>query len=339
MEKFSFSKLSTYSSCPFKFKLQYRDKHFPDSTTLANEFGTLIHYVEETIAKDIIANDNEPIFMMNNDKYIDIFLNCNSEDSDNKKILGVKALKLKYGESKFREKDKNGFSYDDKVKAYLDNGINRLQNYLDKNRNLRIVGIEKSFELEHDDYIFHGFIDRVFKDIETGQIIVEDIKTWDSIDDHDLVTPLQFVLYAIAANKIFDSDDIICRYDLPLIDKKYSAGTNGYIKRGVKKIDKILNEIKSGNFEPRPSPLCHWCVFSPTYIEGQPEDAKNLCPYFCHWTRSKKDFSIEFEWAGLENHKNVLEAYMNKNKDSIVITKTDSKQKTPDNSRRFILRR
>ena len=339
MESFSYSKLNIYENCPFKFKLQYRDKHFPDSTTLANEFGTLIHYVEETIAKDIIANDNEPIFMLDNNKYINIFLNSNTDDEEEEKVLGVNQLKSKYGEKKFKEKDKNGFSYDDKIKAYLDFGIYRLQKYLDENRNIRIIGTEKPFELEHDNHIFHGFIDRVFKNLDTGEIIVEDIKTWDSIEGHDLKTPLQFVLYAIAANKIFDSDNIICRYDLPLIDKKYIAGTSGYIKRGVKKIDKLLNEIKAENFEPHPSPLCHWCVFSPTYIEGQPDDAKNLCPYFCHWTKKTKDFSNEFEWAGLENHKNVLEAYMNKNRDSIIITETNSKIKTLDNSRRFILRR
>ena len=338
MEKFSYSKLNTFESCPYKFKLQYRDKHFPDSTTLANEFGTLVHFIEETIAKDIIANNDEPIFMLDDNKYIEMFLHKDSIDSDNNKVLCVDSLKQKYDSKHFSDKDKQGFSYNDKVKAYLDSGINRLRNYLAKNRDLRIVGVEKEFNLEHKDYIFHGFIDRAFKNIKTGEIYVEDIKTWDTIKGHDLKTPLQLALYSIAASQIFETDKVSCGYDLPLIDEKHTAGTYGYIERGIKKIDKLLESIEAENFEPKPTPLCHWCVFSPTYIEGQPEDAKGLCPYFSHWTRAKADFSVEFEWAGMENNDKVLEAYaksIEAREHPIII----EKKVVTDNSRRLLVRR
>ena len=37
--------------------------------------------------------------------------------------------------------------------------------------------VEKEFKLKYSDkYIFKGFIDRVFKDIDTGEIIIEDIR-------------------------------------------------------------------------------------------------------------------------------------------------------------------
>lgn len=335
-EKFSYSKLNTFETCPYRYKLQYRDKHFPDSTTLANEFGTLVHFIEETIAKDIIQNDNEPIFMLDAKKYENLFLHEDSLD-DNTKILCIDSLKKKYDSKHFTEKDKQGFSYDDKIKSYLETGIHRLQNYLNSNRDLKIAGIEKEFQLEHRGYIFHGFIDRAFKNIHTGEIYVEDIKTWDSVKGHDLKTPLQLVLYSIAASQIFKTNKISCGYDLPIIDERYSAGTTGYIDRGIKKIDKLLDSIESGNFEPKPTPLCHWCVFCPTYIEGQPEDAKGLCPYFCHWTKAKNDFSVEFEWAGESNHEKVLEAFnkqSRKTDEKIIITsKTES-----ENKRRFLVR-
>ena len=63
-EKFSYSKLSTYETCAYRYKLTYVDKHFVNDSSIANEFGTLVHYVEETIAKDIIANNNEPNFLI-----------------------------------------------------------------------------------------------------------------------------------------------------------------------------------------------------------------------------------------------------------------------------------
>ena len=312
LERFSYSKLSTYESCGWRYKLQYVDKHFIDSSSIANEFGTLVHFVEETIAKDIIANDNEPNFMIDDDKYIDLFINADIQDSD-KTILGIKKLKEKYPED-FYTKDKSGMDYSEKANDYLNNGIYRLRDYLTVNRNLRVIGIEQPFSLEYGDYVFQGFIDRVYKDIVTGQIIIEDIKTWWSIAGHDVVTPLQFVFYTLAAEKLYETsvDNIQCQYELPLAHDRYDAGTKGFIKRGIKKIDKLLGLIKDKDFEPNPSPLCHWCIFSKTN-PNQPEEAKNLCPYYCNWTKEKKDFSKDFEWMGIENHDAILEAFIAKN--------------------------
>lgn len=324
LERFSYSKLSTYESCGWRYKLQYVDKHFIDSSSIANEFGTLVHFVEETIAKDIIANDNEPNFMIDDDKYIDLFINADIQDSD-KTILGVKKLKEKYPED-FYIKDKSGMDYSEKANDYLNHGIYRLRDYLTANRNLRVIGIEQPFALEYGDYVFQGFIDRVYKDIVTGQIIIEDIKTWWSITGHDVVTPLQFVFYTLAAEKLYETsaDNIRCQYELPLAHDRYDAGTKGFIKRGIKKIDKLLGLIKDKDFEPNPSPLCHWCIFSKTN-PNQPEEAKNLCPYYCNWTKDKKDFSKDFEWMGIENHDAILEAFIAKNeKASQVVANTCS---------------
>lgn len=319
LERFSYSKLSAYEACGWRYKLQYVDKHFIDSSSIANEFGTLVHYVEETIAKDIIANDNEPNFMIDDEKYIDLFINADIHDSD-KTVLGIKKLKEKYPED-FYVKDKSGMDYNEKANDYLNNGIYRLRDYLTFNRNLRVVGIEQPFTLEYGDYIFQGFIDRVYKDISTGEYIVEDIKTWWNINGHDIVTPLQFVFYTLAAEKLYNTtaDNIRCQYELPLAHDRYDAGTKGFIKRGTKKIDKLLNLIKEKDFEPNPSPLCHWCIFSKTY-PNQPDAAKNLCPYYCKWTKDKKDFSKEFEWMGIENHAAILEAFIAQNEKTVANT-------------------
>lgn len=313
VEKFSYSKLSTYESCGWRYKLQYIDKHFLDTSSIANEFGTLVHFVEETLAKDIIANNNEPNFMIEDQKYIDLFINADIHDGTTA-VLGIKKLKEKYPDD-FYKADKSGMDYNEKANDYLNNGIYRLRDYLAANRNLRIVGIEQPFNLVYEDYIFHGFIDRVYFDINTGNYIVEDIKTWWSIDNHDVITPLQFVFYTLAAKEIYNvnEDKISCQYELPLAHDRYTAGTKGFIKRGQKKINKLLDKISNQDFKPQPSPLCHWCIFSKTY-PNQPEEAKNLCPYYCKWTKDKKDFSTEFDWMGIEHHDEILAAFI-KSKD------------------------
>ena len=59
-EQYSYSKLDLYEGCSFKYKLKYLDKiQFKWTDTIATEFGTCIHSIEEDIAKAIKAG--EPI--------------------------------------------------------------------------------------------------------------------------------------------------------------------------------------------------------------------------------------------------------------------------------------
>lgn len=311
MQKFSYSKLSTMEQCPYKYKLIYKDKHFIEDKTIAQDFGTLVHFIEESIGKEIIKL-NYNFEDININKFIDLCINL--DDNENK-VFGMKKLKQLYPEA-FNEKDKNNLDYTDKGNIYLEKGIYRLLNFLKNNPNLEIIGLEKEFNLNYENYIFHGFIDRVFRDKYTNDIYIEDIKTYsNSLEKKDLTTPLQFVIYALAAKDLYniDEDRIHCSYEIPLCDIKQEAGTKGFIKRGCNKITQILKNIENNVIDPKPSPLCHWCVFSKTF-PNQPEEAKNLCPYYCKWTRENKDFSCENDWLGIEAHDKLLEAFINKQK-------------------------
>ena len=315
MEKFSYSKLSTYENCGFKYKLIYKDKHFVEDSSVATDFGSLVHHMEEVMAKKINAGEE-----LNYSDLITEFYNINTDfdewkQDDGQKLIGVNFLKTKYPDE-FYEKDKNGTTYEDKVQTYVHTGIYRLANYLKANPDLQIVGIEQPFNIEYKPgIVFHGFIDRVFFNPKTGEYFVEDIKTYSApLEKKDLTTPLQFVFYVNALKEIYplvDEKLVKCFYELPLCDVKQEAGTAGFVARGNQKIDKLLNNIDQGMFDPKPTPLCHWCVFSATKPK-QPEEAKNLCPYFSHWTRETKDFTVEYEWQGMENHEAVLEAFKKK---------------------------
>lgn len=380
LQKMSYSKLSTmdkkHGGCPYKYKLVYIDNHFIDAPAIATEFGTLIHFVEEMMGKDIMANDNEPLFMMDYQKYSNLVLDGyhnvelvgkytqKEADSYNEKhnlkpgdekfkttesdkykiehVAGAKELQEKFRDDWFKE-DKSGMTYADKVASYLSKGIYRLRDYMVANPDLEIIGLEKEFNLVYDDYLFHGFIDRIFRDKATGEILIEDIKTYSKpLENKDLKTPLQFVFYTLAAREMFKTEHIRCSYEMPLISCKQDAGSSGYIDRGRKKINELLHEIEIKNFEPNPSPLCHWCIFSHTY-PNQPDSAKNLCPYFSHWTKTNKDFSVENHWMGEGNHQAILEAFTSKNlrrqqpsKDIITIMKDPI---NINSERKFRLRR
>ena len=54
-EKFSYSRLSTYESCPYKYNLKYNLKKFISSDNVASEFGSLVHKAFEMQTNMIIS--------------------------------------------------------------------------------------------------------------------------------------------------------------------------------------------------------------------------------------------------------------------------------------------
>jgi len=102
---------------------------------------------------------------------------------------------------------------------------------------------------------------------------------------------------------------ILFNYDLPFCDMRQSAGTKGWLKRGMTKIEKNLANIDKQDWTPSPSPLCYWCPFSATN-PNQPEEGKRLCPYHSLWTRQNSTYECLNKWEGIENHEKVMEHYL-----------------------------
>ena len=159
-ERFSYSKLDTFSQCGFRYKLRYVDKHFVDTGGLATELGTAVHETEETIANRIKAD--EPI------NYIEL---------KNKLILKMMELKHKYGPD-FEARDKSDRTTADKIFGYLESGIYRLENFLMANSHIKVSATEQEFNFTIQDVTFHGFIDRVLFDTKHNSYIIQDIKTY-----------------------------------------------------------------------------------------------------------------------------------------------------------------
>ena len=292
---YSYSKVETYESCPFKYKLKYVDNNYFFCNSIATEFGTLVHATEEAIAKAIKAG--EPI------NYIKL---------KNNFVLEARKLSHKYPNDYFAP-DKSEKTYEEKARYYLDTAIYHLEQFMKDHPTYEIVGIEAPFEFVFDEtHIFKGFIDRVFHDRLTDTYIIQDIKTWAVEAEKDkLTTPLQFVVYVLAAEKLYGSSrqKMSCQYYLPICNCiTQDAGTSGFMDRGLTKIKKLFKEISEEQFTPKPTPLCHWCEFCSTNANA-PEAGKFLCPYFSHWTRDNKSFQKENNWEGVEKHNEILEAY------------------------------
>lgn len=287
--KYSYSSLACFEQCPYKYKLIYIDNHYIDCPSIATDFGTLIHHIEEIIGNNL-KNKVKP-------NYEELIQEFNDE---------ITKIEQKYPKDFYTE-DKSGRTYKDKSIEYITKGIYRLEKRLKNNPNLEIIGLEKEFFLDYKSYKFHGFIDRIFYDKITDEYIIEDIKTYSKpLTKKDLQAPLQHLIYTLALNP--DNEyKVKCTYDLPLCDITQDVSLD-YLTIGLKKLDSLFDNLKYTDFKPNPTPLCHWCLFSHTY-PNQPKEAKGLCPYFSLWTKENKTFKTNCRWLGTMNHNKILEQF------------------------------
>ena len=289
LERYSYSKISTYKQCKFKFKLKYQDKNFLFSANIATDFGSLIHETEEAIAKYL--QNNEPI------DYIAL---------KNAFILKSRKLAHSYPES-FFNRDKSGKTYQEKIYTYLETGIYRLEKYLKIHPTYKIIGIEQKFEYNYDNvHSFNGSIDRAFFDEATGEIIIQDIKSWPvPAQSSELKTPLQFAVYTMAANLLWGVpiEKIKCEYDLPLCDTIQVAFESNLVEEGSNVLNKLFKGIHSNDYKPTVSALCHWCEYNPLNNPGILETKPDaVCPYFSTWQKSGDNVrDVLVAWQDLDS--------------------------------------
>ena len=289
LDRYSYSKISTYKQCKFKFKLKYLDKNFIYNATIATDFGTLVHETEEAIAHAIVNGDTI--------NYIAL---------KNRFIIESRKLAMKYP-TEFFTRDKSGRTYQEKTYQYLDNAIYRLERFMQQNPELRIIGIEQKFEFNYDNvHSFNGSIDRAFQNVTTGDILIQDIKSWPvPVQNSELNAPLQFTVYTLAAQDLWctDASQIKCEYDLPFCDTTQPALSNDIVADGAPVLDKLFKGIHSQDFKPTISALCHWCEYNPL-INPEILDTKPaaVCPYFSTWQKSGDNVrDTLISWQNLES--------------------------------------
>jgi hypothetical protein len=306
MEKYSYSKLETFDQCPYKYKFKYVDDNRSEESTLALEIGGLAHKGKE-LWGEYLANKKEPDFnyidyVIKNGIIVEDTLIVNGVEVENKiseDILGIDGLKGKYFESYIRKCDKTGMDYDEKMKVYL----HILHN--ETLKDWQILSVEENFKFIFEDRcVLHGFIDRV--DINSnGDIRVVDYKTSKALyPDEKIKTPLQMVIYSLACENIYKKLPVAHVYDFIFLGEEQLSCSKGYLERGKKKLHSLLDKIEaceqSGEYAPKPSPLCHWCSYSGNTCAID-KKCNGMCEYYSLWTRENKNFEVNKKYEGVAN--------------------------------------
>ena len=297
---FSYSRLEKYLSCPYAYKLSYVDGNYVSANSLAIHVGTLLHKVNEYICLSIINKspiDYDKILdFIDNAGTTNVSLDFFSEKKD-EGIKGVNILKAEFFEEWLTTNTKSQKSMKQKIEDFKAR-IYDLENEF-KNSDWEPYKVEDPFEFKFNGVTFKGFIDRIDRNKVTGALRVIDYKTKDAkFSDKELTTPLQFVVYAMAIMNKYDKMPESFIYDLPLIGEKQEGGTKGFVARGEKKMNSILESIEKEEYKPTPSPLCHWCNFCSTNTNAIAPYNK-MCRYYSLWTPTNKTFEVNCKYGSL----------------------------------------
>lgn len=310
----SYSKLDLLEQCSRKYKLQYVDKKFCFNPSLATEFGSIAHKVLELKGRDKIEGKET------NYQYLKEVLENGIEEKTEKGkeyLLGTKELSTKYLEEWYSPDNKSGMTYPEKVELFLKEVLpNEMEN-----KTWKVLGCEIPFEFvykygEDEDgspkeVICKGFIDRVdYKqqnlDNTYHEFSICDYKTSKAcFDSSKIKTSLQMVMYDLACLHLYGEIPIWHEYSFIAINDKQTTGdgvcSKGYLKRGIKKLDRLLNKIdelaEENIYAPSPSPLCAWCAYSEkSHTPHASDKFSGACPYHSLWTYENRTFAVAKEF-------------------------------------------
>lgn len=321
LPKISYSKLDLLKKCPYRYKKKYIEKKFVKTDSVATEFGSIVHKGLELKGQYIMNGQD-----IDYDEIHSVLLSGFEEKTDkgHEKLLGVQELRRKYFEEWYKKDETTNQSVEDRFKTYIYEVLpNRMEDI-----EWNVYGTEVPFEFVYDNRcIIIGFIDRV--DVKYGIVEKENyenskieetenglkgtfhgipIEAFRIVDyksskkvfrQEEIKTPLQMVVYDLACLFMYGIVPQYHEYDFVGLNQKQAqingVCSNGYLKRGVKKINSFLDQIdemaKTNDYAPGPSPLCHWCEYCATN-QNALDDFKNLCPYFSLWTPENKTFQV-----------------------------------------------
>lgn len=165
LEKYSFSKLNSFETCPYGWYLKYIEGK-PDTGSSFASYGTLIHSIMERFARGELKKE----------ELVDVF-----EWEFPFALSGHKFPPNKYADLEMN---------------YFLQGVEFLSSF-EGFDGLKILGVEQEFDVQVDDWLLRGFIDLTYETAD-GQLVIRDWKSATKWSKKDLAEHArQLYLYSL----------------------------------------------------------------------------------------------------------------------------------------------
>jgi putative RecB family exonuclease len=241
---YSYSRLTTYETCPLRYKFRYIDRIKKDVTGIEAFLGICAHRTLQKLYEDLMREKTNSL-----DDLITYFNNIWSKNW----TPNIYIVKKKYTEDNYRR-----------------TGERCLRDYYRRcapfNQS-QTLGIEERITIKlGSQYHLIGYIDRLSK-APDGTYEIHDYKTTGRLPDQNTIDQdRQLALYQIAIKQRWpDVKRIRLIWHFLLFDQEMRSIRTDYdlAKLSGNIINLIRQVEEAQSFEPKESALCDWCEYAP----------------------------------------------------------------------------
>jgi len=227
----SYSRVSTFETCPLKFKFKYLFQ-ISSPTPHAANFGSSVHNAVNRFHESVTAGA-QPTLELLNDCYEKTWIPAGYESKAHEQARKLKGREVM--ETFFANEQRNGFI----IPAFL----------------------EKPFNVKIGRIRFNGRIDRIDK-LPDGSYEVIDFKTGSYKKGVNLKNDLQLSLYALACRDVFNINvSALSLYFLENAEKVSTTRAPEDLEKLKTELLEISESIKVSDFAPTPGHHCQWCEY------------------------------------------------------------------------------
>lgn len=275
----SHSQITIYDKCPYRWKLQYKDKLKPFSDSINTIFGKAIHEVIQ--------------------KYLDIMYKHSKVSADNLDLheMYKEIFKEEYKKS-YKSNKNSHFSDPDEMMEFSEDAF-QILDYFKKNvskyfgkRGWHFIGYELPINMSpqksHPGIKYYGFLDLVFYNELSETFKIVDIKTsknsWGKYQKGDFMKKSQLLLYkkyfseqyGVPIEQIEVEFMILKRKlweDLDFHQKRFQIFSPADGKNSINKASKMVDDFIVGNFNQDNT------IIEKKYPKKPSESNCRFCPF------------------------------------------------------------
>ncbi len=228
----NYTQISTYQTCPFKYKFAYV-LNVPGQPSYVLAFGNTIHNTLRDFHRENRLGHKQVTF----ERFLELYK---------------------------KHWDDTGYIDARHRKNRFDSGVEILRSYYDKEKDLdkNILELEKTVHLKLAGVEFSGRVDRIDR-LGGKRVEIIDYKTGKLKEQKEVDKDLQTSLYAWAVRESLGFEpEVLSLYFIEDLQKVSSRKSLDQIKEQVTEAEGVVETMKSGSFPPTPGKHCEWCDYN-----------------------------------------------------------------------------